>query len=209
MPTVPPVVLSQWPVREPAGQQALTTVANWRGYGSIEHDGVSYGQKVHSFRRFVSLPALTTERFLLALAIDPGEVRDLEALHANGWMLAAPSAVASTPDRYADFIGASKAEFGVAKSGYVVSRCGWFSDRSAAYLASGRPVLAQDTGFGACLPTGDGLFSFDGVDEAVGALNAMATDYPRHCRAARAIAVDLLDSDRVLPALLDRVGAIA
>jgi hypothetical protein len=209
IPTRPPVVLAHWPASPPAACEPLTTVANWRGYGSIEYKGKSYGQKAHSLRRFVSLPRLTRERFLLALAIDPGEVADLEALDANGWALADPAVVASTPDRYARFIAASKAEFGVAKSGYALSRCGWFSDRSACYLATGRPVVAQDTGFRRYLPTGEGLFAFDTIEDAIGSLAALAADYPRHCRAARELACDVFDSDRVLSALLDRVGAPA
>ena len=150
--TTQPVVLEHWPVAGPITHDALTTVGNWRGYGSIEYEGVFYGQKVHSWRPLIHLPRLTPDRFSPALAIHPGETNDLAALHENGWCLLDPASVAATPDEYRDFIRGSKAEFGVAKSGYVASRCGWFSDRSACYLASGRPVIAQETGFRSSSP---------------------------------------------------------
>ena len=206
IPTVQPVVLEHWPPADRIVHDALTTIANWRGYGSIEHDGVVFGQKVHSLRRFIDLPTRTDEQFAIALAIHPDETRDLAALASNGWHLLDPGAVAGTPARYRDFIRGSKAELGIAKSGYVASRSGWFSDRSACYLASGRPVIAQDTGFGRGLPVGEGLFAFGTADEALAAVEALRADYPRHARAARAIAEEHFDSDRVLVRLLHRVG---
>jgi hypothetical protein len=204
--TPQPVVLSHWPVAERLTHDALTTVGNWRGYSSIEYRGTFYGQKAHSLRQFLSLPRLAGQKFLLALAIDPGEARDLEALAANGWQLVDPGRVAATPAAYREFIQGSRAEFGIAKSGYVASRCGWFSDRSACYLASGRPVLAQDTGFGRFLPVGEGLFSFATPDDVLGALESLRGDHARHRRAARAIAEEYFDSDRVLSRLLRRIG---
>jgi hypothetical protein len=206
IPTAQPVVLSHWPVAGAIVHDGLTTVGNWRGYGSIEHVGVSYGQKAHSLRRFIELPSRTREKFLPALAIHPGETRDLEALRANGWQLLDPAEVADTPEHYQQFIQTSKAEFGVAKSGYVASRCGWFSDRSICYLASGRPVLAQDTGFRSFLPAGDGLFAFATPDDVLASLDELNRDYGRHARAARALAEEHFDSDKVLARLLDRIG---
>jgi hypothetical protein len=199
---LPPVVLSDWPVAEHIVWDAFTTVANWRGYGTLEHEGVRYGQKAHSLRRFLDLPGRTGERFALALAIHPGEERDLRALREHGWELLDPVAVAGTPNAYRAFVAGSKGELGIAKEGYVVSRSGWFSDRSACYLACGRPVLAQDTGFGEALPTGAGLFAFADTEGAAGAIEALRSDYGRHARAARAIAEEFLDSDRVLSRLL-------
>jgi hypothetical protein len=206
IPTLPPVVLDQWPVADEIVHDGLTTVANWRGYGSVEHQGVFYGQKAHSFRRFIDLPTRTRERFLPAIAIHPGETRDVAALAANGWQVLDPAAVAGTPDAYRRFVRGSKAEFGVAKGGYVASRCGWFSDRSACYLASGRPVIAQDTGITKFLPTGEGLFAFNTTDDVLGAIDELNRDYPRHRGAARAIAEEYFDSDRVLTRLLGRLG---
>jgi hypothetical protein len=202
--TLPPVVLPRWERPTTTGT-AFTTVGNWRGYGSVEWEGKRYGQKAHSLRRLVDLPQLTRERLSLALAIHPDETKDLNALGAHGWNLADPVAVAGSPDRYADFVRASKGEIGIAKEGYVESRCGWFSDRSACYLASGRPVVAQDTGFPAHLPTGEGLLSFTTAAEAAAAIDAVTADYERHARAARALAEDLFDSTTVLTRLLERV----
>jgi hypothetical protein len=205
--TPQPLVLEYWPVAERMLHNALTTVANWRGYGSVEHGSVFYGQKAHSLRDFFRLPTLTDEEFVLALAIHPDERKDLEALRANGWRLIDPASVASTTGDYRRFIGASKAEFGIAKSGYVESRCGWFSDRSACYLASGRPVLAQETGFSRFLPGGTGLIPFTTIEEALDGIDEINGRYALHSRAAREIAEVYLDSDKVLTRLLENVDA--
>jgi hypothetical protein len=207
LPTLQPIVLSEWPMTPGNPSAAWTTVGNWRGYGSIEYRGVVYGQRVHSFRRFMELPGRTRAQFRPALAIHPAELKDLDALHTHAWELADPAAVAGTPDSYREFIQRSKGELGIAKSGYVDSRCGWFSDRSLCYLASGRPVVAQDTGFGYYLPTGEGLFAFSTVDEAVDAIATASTDYERHCRRAREIAEAHFRAEAVLGGLLERVGA--
>jgi hypothetical protein len=206
IPTVPPVVLDRWPREERITHDAFTTVGNWRAYGSIEHEGVSYGQKVHSLRELIRLPIRTEARFLLALTIHPDETRDLQALDENGWELLDAAEVAGTPAEYRRFLAGSRAELGITKSGYVLSRCGWFSDRSACYLASGRPVIAQETGFSRYLPVGDGLLSFQTEDDAVAAVDEVEREYDRHSAAARALAEELFDSDRVLSRLLERVG---
>jgi len=204
---LPPALLDRWPVAERIDTDAFTTVANFRAYGSIEHEGVRYGQKVHSLRPLIDLPRLTDERFALALDIHRDEP-DLEVLREHGWELLDPREVAGTPGRYADFVRSSKGELGIAKEGYVVSESGWFGDRSAAYLASGRPVVAQDTGFGERLPVGAGLFAFGDADGVLAAIEAIRFDYGRHARAARAIAEEYLDSRLVLSRLLREVGAL-
>jgi hypothetical protein len=205
--TLQPIVLDYWPAAKKIEHEALTTIANWRGYGSIEHEGRHYGQKVHSLRQYLSLPTLTDEEFLLALAIHPAETKDLAALSANGWHLMDPAQVAGSPATYQRFIQGSKAEFGIAKSGYVESGCGWFSDRSLCYLASGRPVIAQETGFSRFLPAGEGLFAFHDTESVLVAIGKLNSDYSRHARRARAIAEELFDSRRVLPAMLQQIGA--
>ena len=207
IPTLPPVVLSHWPVAEHVERDAFTTVGNLRGYGSITHDGQFYGQKVHSLRHLLSLPTRTDQRVLLAMTIHAQESSDLQALDAHGWHFVDPVEVAGTPEQYRRFVQGSKAELGVAKSGYVVSKSGWFSDRSACYLASGRPVLAQDTGFGDVLPTGEGLLVFTDVESAVEGIDAIIGDYEQHRRAARRLAEEHLDSRKVLTRLLECVGA--
>jgi len=205
--TLQPVVLSYWPVAHRISYDGLTTVGNWRGYGSIEYEGAFYGQKAHSLRQFLDLPTRCNDEFILALAIHPDERQDLNALSKNRWRLVDPKQVASTPADYQRFIQGSKAEFGVAKSGYVSARCGWFSDRSICYLASGRPVLAQETGFSQFLPTGEGLFCFQKTEDILSSLEALNRDYPRHSQAARALAEEFFNSDKVLSQLLLRVGA--
>jgi hypothetical protein len=204
--TLQPIVLSQWPRGRKIGDGALTTVGNWRGYGSIEYDGKFYGQKAHSFREFRALPRIVDERFVVALSIHPDESSDIQALAENGWQLVSTCDVAATPSRYRDFIQGSKAEIGIAKSGYAASRCGWFSDRSVCYLAAGRPVIAQETGFSQFIPTGRGLFSFTTIDDAARCIHAMNEDYPLHSEAARTLAETYFRSDLVLNRILNRVG---
>jgi hypothetical protein len=209
MTTLQPVVLAAWPTGHGVTCNGLTTVANWRGYGSIEYAGVFYGQKAHSLREFIALPTMTDERFMLALAIHPDERRDVQAMAANRWILLDPGSVAGTPARYHAFVQGSKAEFGIAKSGYVRSRCGWFADRSACYLASGRPVIAQETGFSDFLPTGAGLLSFETADDVLVSIESVNRDYRRHAEAARGIAEEYFDSDTVLRRLLEQVDIAA
>jgi hypothetical protein len=199
------VVLERWPAAPAPQRDAFTTVGHWRSYGPIEYGGIHYGQRAHSLRELISLPGRTGTGFELALGIHPDETRDLEALDAEGWEIIDPVEVAGTPDRYRDFIAESKAELGVAKSGYVASRCGWFSDRSACYLASARPVVAQETGLSDFLPVGEGLLAFSSVEEAAAAINEVERDWQRQSRAARALAAEHLDSDRVLARLIDRL----
>jgi hypothetical protein len=204
--TMQPILLEHWPVAGRIVYDGLTTVGNWRGYGSVEHEGVLFGQKAHSLREYMTLPRQTSEKFMPALAIDKGEVRDLAALAEHGWHVLDPARLAATPASYQEFIQGSKAEFGIAKSGYVAARCGWFSDRSVCYLASGRPVIAQETGFSRFLPTGAGLFAFTNPAEALAAIDEMNVDYAFHARAARKLAEERFDSDIVLSQLLQNLG---
>lgn len=205
--TLQPVVLSHWDVGNGILYDGLTTIANWRGYGSVNHEGIFYGQKAHSLRKFINLPTRVSEKFMPALAIHPEEKSDLAALAENNWHLLEPSQVAGTPAGYRQFVRGSKAEFGIAKSGYVASRCGWFSDRSVCYLAAGRPVIAQDTGFSDYLPTGYGLFAFNSAEDAIESIEAMNADYDAHCRAARELAEEFFESKKVLAKFLRNVGA--
>jgi hypothetical protein len=208
LPTLPPVVLARWPAV--SGGDAFTSVATWRGpYGPVEFAGHTYGLRVHEFRRFLSLPERAKGSFELALAIDPADTADLERLRQAGWALLDPAAIAADPVSYRSFIQASGAEFTVAKAMYVDSRSGWFSDRSACYLASGKPVVAQETGFTRHLPTGEGLIAFSSLEEAVAAVEAVRDDPRRHARAAREIAEEHFDAGRVLGRLVEELGAVA
>ncbi|MGH8542216.1 MAG: glycosyltransferase [Gammaproteobacteria bacterium] len=204
--TPQPVVLSEW-ASSPFQGGTFTSVVSWRGpYDPIQREGKVYGLRVHEFRKFVALPQLCDERFELALDIDPSDARDREMLESTGWMLTDPVEEAGDPWRYQEYIRGSKAEFMVAKNIYVDTCSGWFSDRSLCYLASGRPVLAQDTGLRDRYPTGEGLVVFSTLDEAVEGVNQITTDYARHSRAARGIAEEFFDSDIVLSRLLRRIG---
>jgi hypothetical protein len=184
----------------------MTSVGHWRSYGSVEHEGVSYGQRAHSLRRLIDLPSRATGPFELALGIHPDEKDDLLALARNGWQLVDPDRAAGSPGRYRDYIQASFAELGIAKSGYVDSRSGWFSDRSACYLASGRPVVAQATGFEEVLPVGEGLLCFATTAEAAAAVEAVRSSPQAHRAHARELAEDRLDSRKVLSKLLFALG---
>lgn len=203
IPTFPPVVLDEWTPGGAVVHDSFTTIGNWRGYGSIHHEGVHYGQRAHSMRQVAAIPILSTQRFSVALAIHRDEIGDLDLLERSGWQLLDPATVAATPDDYRAFVRGSKGEIGIAKSGYVQSRCGWLSDRSCCYLASGRPVVAQDTGVSGVLPTGSGLLTFRTAEEAASLVDQVVSNYPAEQRAARDLAAAYLDSATVLPRLLD------
>jgi hypothetical protein len=204
--TRPPVVLDEWPVARAAGFERFTTVASWRGpFGVVEFGGQTFGLKVHEFRKFIELPQRAGLPFELALNIHPADGKDLEALQRHGWRITDPS-VAREPDEFRGYVQGSSAEFSVAQGIYVQTQSGWFSDRTAAYLASGKPALVQDTGFTRNIPTGEGLIAFRTLDEAVAGAESIASDYPRHCRAARALAEEYFASDVVLGKLLREIG---
>lgn len=200
-----PVVLDEWPAASERGG-AITSVGSWRGAnGVLNHGGRRYGQRVHEFRRFLALPQLTSAQFELALSIHPADTADLRGLADHGWTLVDPRVVAGDPDTYRDYIRDSAAELMIAKGLYAVSQCGWFSDRSICYLASGRPVIAQDTGIDDLYPTSTGLLTFTTVQEAAAAVDAVTADYERHARAARELAEAHFDSDLVLGRLLGQL----
>src|SRR5262249_30084905 len=202
-----PIVLDEWtPADAPAGDRAITSIASWRGTnGPIAYRGTTYGLRVHEFRKFARLPALAPNRFELALDISSADARDMDLLCGHGWSLVEPRAAAGDPWRYRDYIRESAAELMIAKGMYVQTRSGWFSDRSICYLASGRPVLAQDTGFSNTLPTGEGLLAFETVEQAADAARAVARDYAHHARAARRLAETYFDSSNVLETLAGRL----
>jgi hypothetical protein len=208
--TPQPVVLEAWPVAAPAPRDsAFTSIARWRGaYGPIDFERRRYGLRVHEFRRFASVPRLTGDRFELALDIHPDETADLEMLGREGWILTDPATLAASPTEYRRALAASAGEFMVAKGMYVQSRSGWLSERSLCYLASGRPVIAQDTGFAELYPAGRGLVAYATVEEAVAAVHDVRADPEGHARAARELAEAHFDSDLVLGRLLDRLAAV-
>ncbi|HJZ54032.1 MAG TPA: hypothetical protein VKE74_03710 [Gemmataceae bacterium] len=203
-PTWNPVVLDWWSPARPVTRDRFTTVADWRGYGYLEYEGQILGPKAEEFRKFINLPVLAGEEIEIALNIDPDDP-DLRLLRDRGWRVESPD-VAATPAGYRDYVAGSASEFSCVKGGYAGTRCGWFSDRSACYLAAGRPVVLQATGFADLLPTGRGLFSVRTAEEAAEAIRAVRRDYTLHSEAARSIAREYLDSDRVIGALLKVAG---
>jgi hypothetical protein len=202
-----PVLLEDWPATGGASLDRFTSVANWRGpYGPVVRDGHTYGLKVHEFRKFLELPRASGLEFELALRIDPADQADREALEAGGWRLADPDAAAGDPDAFRAYVQGSGAEFSVAQGIYVDTACGWFSDRTTRYLASGRPTLVQDTGFSRFLPVGDGLVAFATLDDAVAGARDIATRYEQHAMAARAIAEAHFAAGPVLERFCDEAG---
>jgi hypothetical protein len=201
-----PVALDEWPVTRPA-RDVFTTVASWRGQNEpVDFAGTRYGLRCHEFRKFLELPRITGQKFELALEIHPADASDRAHLERAGWMLADPRVVAGDPSAYRQYVQGSLAEICVAKNMYVQTKSGWFSDRSACYLASGKPVLHQDTGLRHIYPSGEGLFIFSTLDEAAAAVDAIRSDYERHSRAARAIAEEFFDAKRVVSILLEKVS---
>jgi hypothetical protein len=200
----PPVPLSAWPVVDAPSTGAATTVGHWRSYGTAFLDGKPLGQRAHTIRRLLDLPAAAPLVVRPALGISPDEIPDLERLADAGWTWSDPAAVAGDPASYGAFIRSSRVELGFAKAGYVTSRCGWFSDRTAAYLASGRPAVVTTTGLDDALITGEGLLTYGTTEEAVAALQAICDDETRHRRAARAFAEQHLDGRCVVGDLLER-----
>lgn len=202
--TVQPIALDYW--QPQVGGDSYTTVASWRGpFEAIEWKGERYGLRAHEFRKFAGLPNAVDVPLGLALDIHPGDHVDKTLLESNGWRLQSATAASSSPEIYHDFIGRSRAEFGVAKEIYVKARSGWFSDRTVCYLASGKPVVVQDTAAKKHLPSGDGLMTFATLDEAIADIESVEADYTRHCRAAREIAEEVFDSRRVLTKLLENL----
>jgi hypothetical protein len=198
-PTRQPIVLDAWPVTPGPRGGRFATVMQWDSYRAREYDGRRYGMKSDSFAPYIDLPARAGSRFELALG---SATAPREMLEAKGWLLRDPRPPTRDPWTYQRYIRESKGEWSVAKHGYVITNSGWFSERSAAWLASGRPVVTQDTGFSRWLPTGAGLLSFTTAEEALAAIEEIDRRYEDHCQAAREIAATHFDSDTVLAELL-------
>jgi hypothetical protein len=202
-----PVVLEHWPVSSEGSRDRFTTVASWRGpYGPIQQGDTTLGLKVHEFRKFIELPERSSQTFEIALDVHPADSKDLTSLRRHGWQIVDPKKVASDPIEFRRYVQTSGAEFSVAQGVYVQTGSGWFSDRTVRYLASGKPALVQDTGFSRNYPVGEGLVAFRTLDDAVAGAERIVRDYDHHCRAARALAEDYFDSDKVLGRLIEEVG---
>jgi hypothetical protein len=218
-PTRPPVVLDWWTPATISPGPCFTTVASWRQSGKdLEWHGQTYTwSKHHEFLKIIDLPRRTRQPLELALAVrghagdgesgwvplkeeDADAIRDLTR---HGWRVTNATTLSREIGPYRDYILGSRGEFTVAKDQNVRLRSGWFSDRSACYLGAGRPVITQDTAFGKFIPTGEGLFAFNGMEDIVAAFEAVNADYERHRRAARAIAETYFKAETVLAKLVE------
>ncbi len=198
-----PIVLAEWKPSTPR-REVFTTVMNWTSYKNITYEGKSYGQKDLEFMQFLDLPSMVTPT-VLEMAIGSGKTRQTprDLLIHKGWKLVDPLEVCLDFDGYRHYIESSKAEWTVAKNGYVQGQAGWFSGRSACYLAAGRPVVVQDTGFAPVVPTGEGILTFRTLEEAAAGIEEVNGNYQRHAKAACAVAEEYFDSDKVLAKLIE------
>jgi hypothetical protein len=200
-PTRQPLALQCWPVRPPSGDRVFTTVMRWDSYYTRRHGDLELGMKSRSFEPYVDLPADSPVQLEIALGGPAPE----EELRSHGWRIRDPFEVTPDPWAMQDYVAGSTAEFTVAKHGYVSTRSGWFSERSANYLLSGRAVITQDTGFASGLPVGSGLLAFSTRDEALACIEAVLARPAEHGAAAREIAVQHFDGRRLLDDLLCQV----
>jgi hypothetical protein len=208
IPTRQPIVLAEW--SSPSSpRDVFSTIMSWRVRSATRvHAGDEYGEKDVELLRFADLPErVAPAKLELALNRGKGHRAPVELLASKGWRLADPNEECNDLDSYRDYIQSSMGEWSVAKNGYVRGRPGWFSERTACYLAAGRPAVVQDTGFPSILPVGEGLFAFRTVEEAADAILDVVAHYGRHSRAARAIATEYFDSDKVLTKLVERALA--
>lgn len=197
--TRPPIALAEWPFVPTTGGD-FSSIIRWQGFRMYKEDAAqsNYGQRDKEFPKFITLPQLTSQTFRLALL-----GVDTEVLTQHGWQIEPGEIISKTPESYRSFIQQSRAEFSVPKHGYVTTRGGWFSDRSVCYLASGKPILMEDTGLHPWLPTGNGVVLFHDLASAVAGVERINANYEEHSRAARHLAETEFSAEKVLPPLLE------
>ncbi len=200
-----PIVLALWRERPPPPSGASwSTVSTWNGFrGPLVYRGLEYGSKDVEFAKIASLPRKTSVRLKIAL----GGAAPLQSLAAQGWVVVDGPTATLTPESYQEFIAQSRGEISTAKNVYVAMKTGWFSCRTACYLAAGRPAVVQDTGFSKRMRVGEGVLAFDTLDQATAAIDAVEGNYAAHAAAAREFAMQYFDSDRVLVRMLDAIFA--
>lgn len=207
IPFLPAVYLPAWtqPAPAPDGRAFWTTVTHWHGYPAVEWNGRSYGNKNPNFLALRDLPRQSPARLGLASDMTP-EYDEYASFAEAGWKLFPAAEITNDWHDYHRFIAESRGEFSVAKQGYVVSNCGWFSDRSICYLALGRPVILQETGWSDVVPPGPGILPFTDLPSAAAALEKVEADYSNHSRGARQTAEKYFSTRVVLPRILKAVG---
>lgn len=201
-PTQPPVVLDLWQCRPPS--EKWTTVMTWNNFRRpVEYQGELFGSKEMEFPKVEQLPARVDPPLEMAVG---GNGAPVERWREMGWRVIDSHDVSHTLDEYRAYIERSRGEFSVTKNLYSATNSGWFSCRTVCYLAAGKPAVVQDTGFSKKVPTGEGLFAFNNLEEAAAAIMAVESDYERHSTAAREIARAHFGSDVVLGHMLKAIG---
>src|SRR5262245_5224821 len=205
LPTRQPVAMEPWGGGPETGGEAYTTITTWRNKGKeVRYRGDTYYWTTdREFLKFLDLPRRRAVPFELAARVED-DVRDV--LLGHGWRLADSVGVSTDAERYRAYLHRSRGEFTVARDQYVRPNTGWFSDRSACYLAAGRPVITQETGFSKFLPCGKGLFGFKTTEDILRAVDSIESDYEGNCRAAREIAAEYFAADKVVGRLIARAG---
>ena len=217
LPTRQPVLLDLWAPLTPSplppgdrgheagGGRAYTTITTWHNKGKdvVYRGDTYYWTKDREFEKFLDLPRHRPVQFELAAGVDEDARR---RLNQHGWRQTHSVDISRDIEAYRRYIQLSRGEFTVARDQYVRPRTGWFSDRSACYLAAGRPVITQETGFTKFLPSGRGLFAFQTLDDVLAAVDAIESDYEANCRAAREIAAEYFRAERVVGSLMERAG---
>ena len=206
LPTRQPVAIELWNGGSPTGGAAYTTITTWHNKGkNLEWRGDTwYWTKDREFEKFLDLPRLRNARkFELATSVDE---KIQTQLRDHGWRQTGSVEISRNADLYRQYIQNSRGEFTVARDQYVRPNTGWFSDRTCCYLAAGRPVITQETGFSKFLPSGKGLFAFNTMDDILAAVDAIESDYAGHCRTAGEIARDCFAAEKVVGSLMQRAG---
>jgi hypothetical protein len=213
IPTLPPVVPEIWQVsksNKPGIQKetktiaAFTTVANWNAYGAVTYQGKIFGQKDMEFLKIIELPKLTSQKLELAISGANSEIWN--RMVSAGWHLREGDGISSDVPTYCSYITRSRGEFSVSKNAYVRTHSGWFSDRSVCYLAAGRPVILQDTGFSDWLSTDRGVLHFSSTEEALAGIEQVNGNYIVHCQAAREIAEEVFSYEVILPRMIETIS---
>ena len=204
-PTVQPIAIDQWPVTPASADAPWTTVMNWASYKPKVWEGRTYGQKNLEFNRFRDLPSKTSVPLRLAMGLGVDGQRPAQELRQLGWDLVEPQEVVPDHRAYRSFLTNSKGEWSVAKHGYVEGKTGWFSCRTACYLAAGRPAVVQETGWSRHLPSNCGVLPFTTLEEAAEGLTKVTHNYSVHSKAAREIALEFFDAKKVCKDLLSQV----
>lgn len=201
-PTVQPIALDQWPVTASPAQAPWTTVMNWASYQPKVWEGKIYGQKSLEFAKFKALPSKTRVPLRLAMGMGVDGQRPAQELRALGWDLVEPQEIVPDHQTYRAFLNGSRGEWSIAKHGYVAAKTGWFSCRTACYLAAGKPAVVQETGWSQHIPSDKGVLPFSTIEEAADALSKVEHDYSTHSKRAREIAEEFFDARKVCRNLL-------